>query len=619
MKSYPNQFIERNELNLRHGIKSSLAEIKELFALTFALYLANDKKALLNYSKEENLGNEKITISDTLYSKLEVFFGSLITNKLEFRNKINENPLFKAQIEALQVSLELFWKLCKVEFVKSYPSSQERAGGKRFDKKLSFSCNILLLSNVLSENDGNISSKLQSLLYNWIMQTSNFLPDNILVSKIQTTLTIFSEESQFKIRKGDNTELYFQQEGIYAQLVENNTVEDKDSNEPVGAFRILKSFVKSDLHNFIREDGSNGFNIKDNKNIEELNEYLTMVKTSLNLIPKRTVIYQEPISNKVEIKYIKTVPQNLIFFGCPGTGKSHRVTEKVKKAGFTEYKVTFHPEYDYANFVGAYKPYTEADKRITYQFVPQAFIKAYVAAWKNLDKPYCLTIEEINRGNCAAIFGDIFQLLDRDKTGFSQYTIHADTDIANYLKQELAETEYALHIQALYAEREMADCENPYEILCLPPNLSLFATMNTSDQSLFPMDSAFKRRWQWQYVPIDYADAEQFTLKIGEKTYNWSNFLHTINNKIYNITESEDKQMGNRFVNPHEKIIDEEVFVNKVLFYLWFDIFKNEDNRNANYIFKTPDNQLLKYVELFLPDGKPNITKVEQFLEYNKL
>jgi 5-methylcytosine-specific restriction endonuclease McrBC GTP-binding regulatory subunit McrB len=182
----------------------------------------------------------------------------------------------------------------------------------------------------------------------------------------------------------------------------------------------------------------------------------------------------------------------------------------------------------------------------------------------------------------------------------------------------------------------MADCENPYEILCLPPNLSLFATMNTSDQSLFPMDSAFKRRWQWQYVPIDYADAEQFTLKIGDKTYNWSNFLHTINNKIYNITESEDKQMGNRFVNPHEtekvsnggefgtstikeKIIDEDVFVNKVLFYLWFDIFKNEDNRNANYIFKAPDNQLLKYVELFLPDGKPNIEKVEQFLDYNKI
>jgi hypothetical protein len=376
--------------------------------------------------------------------------------------------------------------------------------------------------------------------------------------------------------------------------------------------------------------------------IDTFEELLFLKKeTNLILVDKFSVLdiekiqYYDLCRANHSIKKYKHHTDNIIFFGNSGTGKSHRVTEKVKKAGFTEYKVTFHPEYDYANFVGAYKPFTDPDKRITYQFVPQAFIKAYVAAWKNLDKPYCLTIEEINRGNCAAIFGDIFQLLDRDKTGFSQYTIHADTDIANYLKQELAETEYALHIETLCAEREMADCENPYEILCLPPNLSLFATMNTSDQSLFPMDSAFKRRWQWQYVPIDYADAEQFTLKIGDKNYNWSNFLHTINNKIYNITESEDKQMGNRFVNPHEteiisngylgtttikeKIIDEDVFVNKVLFYLWFDIFKNEDNRNANYIFKTPDNQLLKYVELFLPDGKPNITKVEQFLEYNKI
>jgi hypothetical protein len=370
-----------------------------------------------------------------------------------------------------------------------------------------------------------------------------------------------------------------------------------------GKISFVKGFIKEMKHKLADYE----CNLNDKYfTIEYLNSNKGLPILSEVKKPKLNIIFAKP-------------PQNLIFFGCPGTGKSHRVTEKVKKAGFTEYKVTFHPEYDYANFVGAYKPFTEADKRITYQFVPQAFIKAYVAAWKNLDKPYCLTIEEINRGNCAAIFGDIFQLLDRDKTGFSQYTIYADTDIANYLKQELSETEYALHIQALCAEREVAEIENPYEILCLPPNLSLFATMNTSDQSLFPMDSAFKRRWQWQYVPIDYADAEQFTLKIGGKTYNWSHFLRTINDKIYNITESEDKQMGNRFVNPDEKIIDEEVFVNKVLFYLWFDIFKNEDNRNANYIFKTLDNQLLKYVELFLPDGKSNIIKVQHFLEYNKL
>lgn len=343
-------------------------------------------------------------------------------------------------------------------------------------------------------------------------------------------------------------------------------------------------------------------------------EFANIFKIELDEASK-ILSFEEIINTTILAKHN---PQNRIFFGCPGTGKSREITNQTK--GKEHVKVTFHPEYDYASFVGTYKPFTEKDKKITYQFVPQAFAKIYVEAWKNLDKPYYLVIEEINRGNCAAIFGDIFQLLDRDNEGFSQYLIHAETDLCQYLEQELAGSEYKTHIRNIYFAKNEIMPENPLSLLCLPPNLSLLATMNTSDQSLFPMDSAFKRRWEWQYVPIDYADAEKQEIGIGEKTYSWASFLKIINEKIYKITESEDKQMGNRFVNMPEidgrRIITEEVLKNKIMFYLWFDVFKNEDSKDKNnYIFRKSENEVFNYADLF--DKETGRDTLLAFFAYN--
>jgi 5-methylcytosine-specific restriction endonuclease McrBC GTP-binding regulatory subunit McrB len=235
------------------------------------------------------------------------------------------------------------------------------------------------------------------------------------------------------------------------------------------------------------------------------------------------------------------------------------------------FRTTFHPDYDYATFVGCYKPCPEGKKSkdITYNFVPQVFTKAYVAAWKSWmsdePKPVALVIEEINRGNCAQIFGQIFQLLDRDKFGFSEYPVTMDQDLQRYL----------------------LDPEDP-EIkgipyvkggkLVLPPNFFIFATMNTSDQSLFPMDSAFKRRWGWEYVPIDCSGKpENWNIKIGNKQYSWKVFLDNINQKILEKLKSPDKQLGERFVKADEGgIIDQKTFVNKIMFYLIGDAFKDD-------------------------------------------
>ena len=619
MKTYPSSYKERSEINLRHGIKSSLGEIKELFALVYALYLSENKKSSIAYSKEVNAPNSKIEIEDATFTSITNFFGGLVNSDVNFRNTINSNPLFKSQIESLQVVLELFWKLGKVTFINNPgENTRERTGGNRFNKKIEFSTNLILLDNALSERDNSISQELKDLLYNWIKKTPNYIPDVNLYKKTQTILTIFSEESQFKIRKDDGTELYFQQEGIYEELIIGNTVNDKDNTEPVGPFRILKSFVKSDLHRFIKEDGNNGFNIKTPANLTELQNYNQAVGTSLNLIPKRTVIYQIEEGND-QVEGVKNPqksantphPHQIIFYGSPGTGKSREVD--IRTNGHNKTRTIFHPETDYQSFVGCYKPVMDGTN-IKYDFVPQAFTKAYCNAWLNPDQPYFLIIEEINRGNCAQIFGDLFQCLDRNDDGFSKYEINCDKDLANYLKSIFEKSENANTV-ARYLEVIKTD---DFDKIILPNNLFIFATMNTSDQSLFPMDSAFKRRWDWEFIPIDYGDANSLTITIDDKTkYNWGTFISIINPKIKEITKSEDKQLGNRFVNPGNGIITFDQFKSKVLFYLWSEIYKDEhETQNSIFKYEKEDNNPIdfQFGELYNDNAKELI---KAFLKFN--
>ena len=261
-----------------------------------------------------------------------------------------------------------------------------------------------------------------------------------------------------------------------------------------------------------------------------------------------------------------------IYYGAPGTGKSYKINEITKSTkNFT--RTTFHPDSDYSTFVGCYKPTMEPtgtivggkeQTKISYSYVAQAFLQAYTAAWKNTSEPYYLIIEEINRGNCAQIFGDLFQLLDRDENGMSSYGITPDKDIANYLRKEFAKSEI-----------ENTDIKNGNTMM-LPSNLYILATMNTSDQSLFPIDSAFKRRWDWEYVPIEDAGKKHY-IKVRNKKYDWWTFIDTINNCIDHITGSEDKKMGYWFVKPqnNDREITAKQFVGKVLFYLWNDVYKD--------------------------------------------
>ena len=306
----------------------------------------------------------------------------------------------------------------------------------------------------------------------------------------------------------------------------------------------------------------------------------------------------EPSPAVVEVNMTK----QKIFFGAPGTGKSFKVNEAVQNQQV--FRTTFHPDYDYAQFVGAYKPKRESDG-ITYSFVPQVFAKAYAAAWKlylqrdsrdsivasplqndsGKDIQVFLVIEEINRGNCAQIFGDIFQLLDRDEKGFSQYSIDADCDFAEWLKTN----DNGLKSVWPAYEEKVGDGK-----LNLPPNLNILATMNTSDQSLFPMDSAFKRRFDWEYVPISFdgKDAANFQIDIDGIQYSWQKFVETVNEKILTLTESEDKQLGEFFIKPDNgNVISKNRFLGKVMFYLWNEVCKDEHKNGSFFHVKDKDGK----------------------------
>jgi len=317
------------------------------------------------------------------------------------------------------------------------------------------------------------------------------------------------------------------------------------------------------------------------------------------------------------------IGDNRIFYGAPGTGKSTEAKKLISGCPFET--ITFHPATDYSSFVGYYKPLSTKndndEHEIQYSFQAQHFLRIYVKAWKNLEHEHYLLIEEINRGNCAKIFGDIFQLLDRDEQGFSDYIINVDSDISEYLKDNLDEKKYKSAIKALVANKNktsLAD-EDLFSVIALPNNLSLLATMNTSDQSLFPMDSAFKRRWNWRYIPIS-TPSGSIILTVNGDNYDWFDFVQKANQKISVVTESEDKKIGTYFVRPKNSEIDIDTFVNKVLFYLWNDIFKEEHGgEETNNVFVSDDNGTLKpiyYSELYNLQGIDEVA-VQKLLDAN--
>lgn len=454
----------------------------------------------------------------------------------------------------------------------------------------------------------------------------------------------------------------------------NNYSDFKRINETITKIKGVDSFdIYSCVHTKELQDIIDSLNNNEEfKQYEKTGsyQYSNALKTYMRFLCAKEIFSNE--AKKVKLPSNLTLQQ--IYYGAPGTGKSKTIKDLT--FGESVIRTTFHPDSDYASFVGTYKPITEEvvlrdcygkkvidddtkevvkEERIAYKFIPQAFLEAYVKAWKKLgskksgksDKSYnrihpvlldtpeiftknkaskkqYLIIEEINRGNCAQIFGDLFQLLDRNEYGFSDYPIVADKDMQKYLEKEFAGWEITNkdEINQLYGEANMVSLIMKGERLVLPSNLYIWATMNTSDQSLFPIDSAFKRRWDWKYVPIrEGRDKETNTplnwyINTGDKQYKWWSFIGKVNELIGSLTNSEDKKLGYFFCKAKDGEIDADLFVSKVIFYLWNDVFKDYGFDDKD--FQDEEGKILSF-DRFYEDknGKTNvdIAIVEQFLE----
>ena len=454
----------------------------------------------------------------------------------------------------------------------------------------------------------------------------------------------------------------------------NNYSDFKRINGTVAKIKGIESFdIYSCVHTKELQDIIDS--LYDNEEFKQYdkigsNQYSNTLKTYMRFLCAKELFSNE--AKKIDAP--KTTGLQQIYYGAPGTGKSKTIKDLT--FGESVIRTTFHPDSDYASFVGTYKPITEEvdlrdcygkkvidddtkevvkEERIAYKFIPQAFLEAYVEAWKKLgskkseksDKSYnrihpalldtpeiftknkaskkqYLIIEEINRGNCAQIFGDLFQLLDRNEYGFSDYPIVADKDMQKYLEKEFAGWEITNkdEINQLYGEANMVNLIMKGERLVLPSNLYIWATMNTSDQSLFPIDSAFKRRWDWKYVSISEGRDKatnaplNWYINTGDRQYKWWSFIKKVNNLIGSLTNSEDKKLGYFFCKAKDGEIDADLFVSKVIFYLWNDVFKDYGFDDKD--FQDEEGKILSF-DRFYEDvngvTNVNVTNVELFLE----
>lgn len=596
--NYPQSIKHRALNNPRLGIKSSLPNPRKVIALLYLIYLCGDKKATINYLVSNPSDKNKATLDSELTAAIITYLGK----NEDFAEELLSNPLIDSQIEALQVALQLFFRLAKINFTSNTQS--ERTGRIRNPKTIDFSTNIDVLDLFLGQFE---ESQIIEFLLSWL----NDEDDDVISPLIKKILVTFVEPTIFRITESTDKFLDFDLFGMYESFLKKgmNSIDYKGEEEPKGSARVLGSYIRNGLHPYINQHG--GVAEVNRDLIDEFKEYAKRVDTSLSIAPKLddypfdtdSPVDSEPVHEQLP------GPRQVIYFGAPGTGKSHAINKIVKEqAPKNNIRTTFHPDSDYSSFVGCYKP-TMRDGKIEYSFTAQAFVKAYIGAWCDVTKPYYLVIEEINRGNCAQIFGDIFQLLDRDKSGESSYSIKPDSDLQHYIAERLK--------LVPNIPEEIASGEE----MRLPSNLYIYATMNTSDQSLFPIDSAFKRRWDWRYTAIKPSEKEH-VLKVGEYRYKWSSFIKLVNEKILDLTKSEDKQLGYWFIIPDDNnVIDWKIFASKALFYIWNDVVKDyatmekaDSPFGKNYAFSTYFNErgdiLIDRVIAFL-----DALKVEKFIE----
>jgi hypothetical protein len=641
-----NQLGEEIKLNIKkYNFKES--KLSPEFKAEFNKYISsntNDKIEFGEYTSIVTTPKGLKIIFPNQWFFIALFFQTYLIELESYKEILNQLDLTDSEIKLARdngIDNKLKEKIKKtlgnesnIDFFEKFITKYEWwFGSKTVDRSDYYVSAVLNLSNVVNVSHSYIAElayyiskeqKLAELLkkdYNLISQ-GQIIKTNTLFEEKKLRLILFKafkfilkEYGESKVLKGFKIKEvniedrkyngitlpnYFGFEVLVGLFAEKQTSDNLKSS---GTLRFIDEAIT--LNNNSNSYFTSQWNEVSDRGLSLVN-FNNLLKDVSN--DKLEIINKEGIFILIE-KWINSSPlkktEQIIFFGAPGTGKSYKIDLILKNidSKFHE-RVTFHPEYDNASFIGSYKPKTEKQNgidEIKYKFVPQAFTDIYVRAWSDLENQYYLAIEEINRGNCAEIFGDIFQLLDRN----SSYTVSPSQELKEYIIEQLGSKH-----------------EGITNGLKLPPNLSILATMNTSDQSLFPMDSAFKRRWNWEYIPICYNErteddkeneAYRYLVHLDENTtFEWIKFIEAVNsNKIKtNKNLGMDKCIGNYFIKCNSNEITLNEFINKAIFYLWNDVFKDEEHSESIFDKGTS-------YEDFFPiktNGKDQVIKILKLL-----
>lgn len=590
-------------LNARLVTKTSLPNPKKAIAALVLLWFANDKPGRLEYGKDSGKKDEGGILDDEIVRILLKFLGSqnISTDQETMKSLLSDNALFTSQMEALNSAFELVWHLGSFDFADPKRNrSAERMGGKRFRKRISFSTNLDLIDILASEN----VTAFTQLLFAWLRGDNVAGRFTTLEKRLVRVLGVFSEQSFYKTCKGNEGEI-FTPSGIYEQLLEGTaSVHISTAKEIQGTTRILNTAVQEGLNPYLAGK-SREVRLATDTDLTELQNYTQRAETSLAL---SEIKLNETIASKKAsgMNSLTGIPRNLIFYGAPGTGKSHQLN-KMAAENFEKdnmRRVTFYPDYTYSQFVGSYKPYTDSNNDLKYGYVAGPFLDVYLRASTDPTSNYCLVIEEINRANPASVFGDIFQLLDRLPSGFSEYAVAVPSDMHIYIekyitkRENLGGEELKHKLESLWDDDYQNIHDSMEKDLSLPPNMYIWATMNSADQGVFPMDTAFKRRWDFRYMGIDENENAELEVLDGESLSEhvvslpdgtrivWNKLRHAINHLLSNSSNriSEDKWIGPFFLSP-ESLSDSPygskgksrfvtAFEEKVLLYLYEDAGK---------------------------------------------
>ncbi len=620
----PDNISVYDELDLKLGIKSSLPHVKSTIALAVLLWECADRPAELVYSQQNGDG---IVMTDEL-DQWVIDYLSEICQEDEIDAEslvatINENQLFKSQMEALIVAFELVWKLAKVSFVdEGKAASAERTGGTRYPKKLLYTVNADIIHSLVESNHDAYIRVLMS----WV--GFNINTDSECELQLMHILTALSEGAVFKLVDG-NRDVIFNQNSLYRKVLETQeTVDISGDKEAKGSLRILKSLLSDEMNPYLTY--SNGNVSTRDRRTGDLESYQKRVDTFLRLSATKVIGLEdmdaddEGIAPEQYETQRLTTGCNVLLYGVPGSGKSWTIEHEYCKKDSKVERLVFHPDYTYSDFIGQILPNVAEDGQVSYKFTAGPFTNILRDAYMHPGDEYILIIEEINRGNAPAIFGEVFQLLDR-KVEISE------TDDDGF---PIGTSEYGI-TNANIARIVYGD---PTRKVRIPSNLSIIGTMNTSDQNVFTLDTAFQRRWDMRLIEnnFDNVDPELANAEILDTTITWKNFCTAINGIVVGnsarMTSSEDKRLGAYFVHLRDLKKDERMgnlsdgeydglrkkesagtltdtektrlaeireamkqyrkFPEKVIKYLWDDAFKF----NREVVFESTEYQSLEQV-----------------------